>query len=145
MPPPARPSRRFQLITQVVTVVGVIGVLGLTLDAALLLANYRLGQSALDNAAAAAAGAVDARIENDITVLELRTEDGEGGRSAYTLAQEQVDLYGGGRVYIQQVLFDGSRVLVQGGVTAPVLFARLAGITEIDLPLLASVEVVTRP
>lgn len=134
-------NRRVQFAYQAFVILGVLAILGLVVDMALLLANYRIGQAALDGAALAAANAVKVTDVNGGAVIELRLEETSDGRpSAYTLAQQYIETNGQNRVILVDVVSDGGHVLVRGSVTSPMLFARLFGVPEIDIPLISSAE-----
>lgn len=133
-------SRRVRLAFLVAAAIGALLILGLVVDAALLVGNVRLGQAALDEAARAAALAVDNVDAGGVTVIELRLVDVAGKPSAYTLAQQALDRAGAARVTLSEVFSDGGRVFVRGLVTSPTLLLRLAGLSELRLMLVASAE-----
>lgn len=135
-------ARRVSLAFQIAVAIGLVAVLGLTVDAALLLGNYRLGQAALDEAALAAAGAVDRSEVNGVMITELRLIDSDAGPSAYTLAQSRLDQMGAGRVALADIVSDGGRVLVRGQVASPTLFLRLFGVSVITFDLVSSAALI---
>ncbi|MCS6909510.1 MAG: hypothetical protein NZM11_02930 [Anaerolineales bacterium] len=145
----AREGRRARLAFQIALAVGALLVLGLLVDAALLIGNVRLGQAALDEAARAAAQAVERVEAGGTTTLELRLVDADGRPSAYTLAQATLDRAGAARVTLSEVFSDGGQVFVRGVVSSPVFLLRLAGLNELTLTLVASAELggetLTRP
>lgn len=116
--------------------IGVIVFLGLTVDAALLVGNFRLGQAALDQAALAAAAAVDVVTNGEQVTYELRTMDTADQASAYTLAESA--LAGGLPMTLTDVVSDGQRVFVRGRVESPTLFVRALGINTIPFELVGS-------
>ncbi|MDW8327202.1 MAG: hypothetical protein RMK99_11585 [Anaerolineales bacterium] len=145
----AKESQRARLAFHLALAVGALLVLGLLVDAALLIGNVRLGQAALDEAARAAAQAVE-RVEADgMTTLELRLVDADGRPSAYTLAQAALDRAGAARVTLSEVFSDGGQIFVRGVVSSPVFLLRLVGLNELTLTLVADAEpdgeTLTRP
>ena len=117
---------------------GVVVFLGLTVDAALLVGNFRLGQAALDQAALAAAGAVDTVTSGDQVYYELRTLASADQVSAYSLAESALAAAGGLPVTLLDVISDGQRVFVRGRVESPTLFVRVLGISAIPFDLVGS-------
>jgi len=143
-------SRRVRLAFQVAAALGALLSLGLLVDAALLVGNLRLGQAALDEAARAAALAVERTDIGGIIVTDLRLADADGKPSAYTLAQQALEDSGVARVTLSDVFSDGGQVFVRGWVTSPTLLLRLVGLSELRLVLVASAdldgpETLTRP
>jgi hypothetical protein len=140
-PQPAPAIDRYSLrIFQAVLVIGLACLLGLSVDGALLIGNFRLGQAALQQAALAAAGAVDEIRADGATTPVLRLAEAPGRPSAYTLAQKTLDDAGVRQVTLTDVVSDGGQVLVRGVVASPTFFARLFGVSDITFSLVATAE-----
>ena len=114
-------------------------VLALLVELALFLGNVRIGQAALEEAARAAARAVEVVTVDGVAVRELRLAEVEGRPSAYTLAEEAL-ADSGDRVTLTDIVSDGGTVFVRGAVHSPTVFARLVGVSEITFELVASAE-----
>jgi hypothetical protein len=125
--------RAFQLALGV----SVMLILALVVEAGLFIANVRIGQAALEEAARAAARAVDVVIVDGVETRELRLAEVEGRPSAYTLAEEAL-ADSGGRVTLIAIVSDGSTVFVRGTVRSPTLFGRVVGMGEITFEWVAS-------
>ncbi|MGQ0603601.1 MAG: hypothetical protein ACT4QE_18125 [Anaerolineales bacterium] len=112
-------------------------ILALVVEAALFIGNVRIGQAALDEAARAAARAVDVVEVNGVATHELRLTEVEGRPSAYTLAEEALAA-AANRVTLTDIVSDGGMVLVRGTVHSPTLFLRVFGVNEIAFELVTS-------
>lgn len=135
-----------QMLMRLAVATAVLALLGLAIDGALLFFEYRLGQATLAGAARAAALAVDEEMSRVVGSAQLRlAPSADGQPTAYDLAQDYVDARGRGRVWIADLVFDGQRVLVRGGVATPTVFLRWLGVPDFELELLATAEVFWAP
>lgn len=118
---------------------GALLILGLIVEGALALSNHRIAQAALDEAARAAATAVDMVEVEGVPVLELRLDEVNGQPSTYTVAENALGP-AASRVALTEVVSDGNQVIVRAQVTSPTLFVRFIGFSEFSYPLLSSAE-----
>lgn len=135
-PAPERRAERWLLMAAGLAALLLIG---LGVDAALLAVNYRLGQTALEAAAQAAATAVEPETADGLTTWRLRLEATPDQPSAYALAEQALGA-ARGRVTLTDVVSDGSRVLVRGNVSAPTFVGRLLGVNEVTFSLVATAD-----
>lgn len=133
-------DQRVNRAFQVALGLSLILILALVVEAGLFVSNVRIGQAALDEAARAAARAVDVVEVDGVVTYDLRLAEIEGRPSAYTLAEEALAA-AANRVTLTSIVSDGGAVFVRGTVTSPTLFARVFGVSEITFELVASAEI----
>lgn len=126
-------NRLFQLALGV----GAFLILGLMVEGILAFSNHRIAQAALDEAARAAATAVEVVESEGGPVLALRLSDTEDKPSAYTLAERALGP-AANRVALTEVVSDGNQVIVRGWITSPTFFLRFIGWPAFNYPLISS-------
>lgn len=137
-PQPTAFDRRLTFGLRLAALVGALVVLGLLVEGTTLIVGYQLGQAALDEAALAAASAVEADPADG--ALTLRLEDAEGRPSAYTLAQSALDGAGARQVQLTEVVSDGARVFVRGQLSLPTVWLWAFGLPAIQTEAVSSAE-----
>ncbi|MBL8045371.1 MAG: hypothetical protein JNL09_02465 [Anaerolineales bacterium] len=131
--------RRINYLFQISLAVGAFLILGLIVEGILAFSNHRVAQAALDEAARAAATAVETVEVDGNLALELRLTEANGQPSAYTLAESALGP-AASRVALTEVVFDGNQVIVRAQVTSPTFLLRVIGFSEFSYPLLSSAE-----
>jgi len=126
-------NRLFPLVLSV----GALLILGLMVEGILAFSNHRIAQAALDEAARAAATAVEVVESEGGPLLELRLSDTEDQPSAYTLAERALGP-AVSRVALTEVVSDGNQVIVRGWITSPTVFLRFIGWPAFNYPLISS-------
>lgn len=132
-------DRRINKVYQWALAVGAFLILGLIAEGVLAFSNHRIAQVALDEAARAAASAVETVEVGGMPVLEIRLVDTDGRPSAYTLAENALGP-AASRVALIDVISDGNQVIVRAQVSSPTFFLRFIGFSEFSYPLLSSAE-----
>lgn len=132
-------DRRINRVYQLALVMGAFLILGLIVEGVLAFTNHRIAQAALDEAARAAATAVETVEVGGVPALELRLTDADGRPSAYTLAENALGP-ATSRVALTEVISDGNQVIVRAQVSSPTFFLRFIGFSEFSYPLLSSAE-----
>lgn len=132
-------DRRINKIYQLAFAVGAFLILALIVEGILAFTNHRIAQATLDEAARAAATAVETVDVGGVPVLELRLIDADSKPSAYTLAENALGP-AASRVALTDVISDGNQVIVRAQVFSPTFFLRFIGFAEFSYPLLSSAE-----
>jgi Flp pilus assembly protein TadG len=132
-------DRQVNRLFQITLIAGLFLILILIVEGVLAFSNHRIAQAALDEAARAAATAVDVVEVEGAPVLELRLDEVNGQPSAYTMA-ERVLGPAASRVALTEVVSDGNQVIVRAQVTSPTLLLQVLGFPNFTYPLLSSAE-----
>ncbi len=137
-PTPSAFDRRLALGLRLTALAGALAILGLLVEGTAAVVGYRLGQAALDEAALAAASAVE--VDPVDGTLTLRLEEAEGQPSAYALAQSALAGEGAGQVQLTEVVSDGGRVFVRGQLRLPTVWLWAFGLPAIQTEAVSSAD-----
>lgn len=115
-----------------------LGLAGLVVDGGIMFVHYRLGQTIVDDAAYAAATALDEGTLLGIT-NEVVLDPGEACRRASENAAEN-SARNGGVLGGVSCSVSGTNVIVSGQVTSPTIFLQIFGIGQVTFDLTSSAE-----
>lgn len=122
----------------VLSVLGVLLGLAVAIEGVSVLAAVRNAQATLDGAALRAATAVDIERVNGLSVATLRLADRDNEPSAYTLAQDYIQLAGlGDSLAVTGIVDDSGTVYLQGLVRVNAGIGRLIGYAQYELGLVS--------
>ena len=115
-----------------------LGLAGLVVDGGIMFVHYRLGQAIVDDAAYAAATALDEETLSGIT-NEVTLDPAEACSLASENAAEN-SARNGGVLGSVSCSVSGTNVTVSGQVTSPTIFMRIFGINQVAFDLTSSAE-----
>lgn len=115
-----------------------LGLAGLVVDGGIMFVHYRLGQAIVDDAAYAAATALDEETLSGIT-NEVKLDPAEACSLASENAAEN-SVRNGGVLGGVSCRVSGTNVTVSGRVTSPTIFMRIFGIEQMSFELTSSAE-----